>query len=293
MPGNPVQILAGGAKLTPEVRQALIERFGLNTSLWNQFWRYIVNAFRGDFGMSFSYYPTTVSSLIMHALPWTLLVLVISLIIQIIIGYVLGTISAWKAGSKTDSILQTVSLAILSAPLFWVAMVLLFFFGFELNWFPITGTYTYGAVYANVFQQIGDIMRHAALPIISYTVAQYATYQIILRNTMVGVLKEQYILTAEAKGLSNNVVKFKHAARTALLPMVTFAGFSFAITIGGSIYVETIFSYPGIGLLTYNAILQRDYPVLQGCFFMFCVVVILMNLLIDLFYMYLDPRIRY
>jgi peptide/nickel transport system permease protein len=293
MPGDPVQILAGGVNLTPEVRQALIERFGLNAPLWDQFWRYIINAFRGDFGLSFSYYPSTVTNLIAHALPWTLLVLVSSLILQVVIGYFLGVTSAWKVGTKTDSFLQTFSLAILAAPLFWVAMVLLFFFGFQLNWFPLAGTYTYGATYSNVFQQIADIMRHAALPIISYTIAQYATYQIILRNTMVGVLKEQYILTAEAKGLSENAVKFKHAARTALLPMITFAAFSFSITIGGSVYVETIFSYPGIGLLTYNAIIMRDYPVLQGCFFMFCLVVILMNFLVDILYMYLDPRIRY
>lgn len=293
MPGNPIDVLASGVKLTTEARQALIERFGLDASLWEQFWRYIVNAFRGDFGLSFSYFPTSVWDKIMEALPWTLLILVTSLVLQIIIGYFLGATAAWKAGTKTDSFLQTVSLAILSAPLFWVAMVLLFIFGFQLGWFPLSGCYTYGATYSSVFEQIWDIIRHAILPIAACTIAQYATFQLILRNTMVSVLKEQYILTAEAKGLSENTVKFKHAARTALLPMVTFAALSLAITIGGSIYIETIFSYPGIGLLTYNSIIMRDYPVLQGCFFMFCLIVIVMNFIVDILYRYLDPRIRY
>lgn len=293
MPGNPVDIFTGGVKLTVEARQALIERFGLDAPLWEQFWYYIINAFRGDFGLSFYYFPKPVWDAMMEALPWTLLVVLSSLILQVIIGYFLGATAAWKVGTKTDSILQTFSLAIFSAPLFWVAMILLYVFGFQLDWFPLSGCFTAGATYSSPLEHIADIMKHAALPIIALTIAQYASYQLILRNTMVGVLKEQYILTAEAKGLSESRIKYRHAARNALLPMITFLGVSFAVSIGGSVFIETVFSYPGIGKLIYDSVLCRDYPLLQGCFFMFSLIVIVVNFVVDIAYMYLDPRIRY
>ncbi|MBA7577188.1 Glutathione transport system permease protein GsiC [subsurface metagenome] len=149
MPGNPVDIFTGGVKLTVEARQALIERFGLDAPLWEQFWYYIINAFRGDFGLSFYYFPKPVWDAMMEALPWTLLVVLSSLILQVTIGYFLGATAAWKVGTKTDSILQTFSLAIFSAPLFWVAMILLYVFGYQLDWFPLSGCFTAGATYSN------------------------------------------------------------------------------------------------------------------------------------------------
>jgi len=293
MPGNPVDRFAGGVKLTLEARQALMERFGLNAPVWEQFWRYLTNVLRGDFGLSFYYFPKPVWDAMMEALPWTLLILITSLVLQVIIGYLLGATAAWKAGTRTDSILQTISLAILSAPLFWVAMVLFYVFSFQLGWFPFGGAYTAGASYDTFADQILDVARHAALPIISLTIAQYAVYQLILRNTMVAVLKKQYILTAEAKGLAESQVKHRHAARNALLPMVTFLALSLAVSIGGSVYVESIFSYPGIGKLIYDSVMSRDYPLLQGCFFMFSLVVIVGNFVVDIAYLCLDPRIRY
>ena len=288
MPGNPVDTFSGGVKLTIEARQALIERFGLNAPVWEQFWRYFISAFQGDFGLSFYYFPKPVWDTMMEALPWTLLIILSSSILEVIIGYFLGATAAWKYGTKTDSILQTSSLAIFSMPLFWVAMVLLYVFGYKLGWLPLSGCFTVGVPYS-----IADIMKHAALPIIALTIAQYGAYQLILRNTMVSVLREQYILTAEAKGLSEGRVKYRHAARNALLPMVTFLGVSFSVTIGNSVFVETVFSYPGIGKLIYDSVMCRDYPVLQGCFFVFSLVVVIANFVADMVYMYLDPRIRY
>ena len=247
MPGSPVAAFTGGVKLTEEARQAMIERFGLDSSTWEQFWRYITRAFQGDFGVSFYYFPKSVSSVIAAALPWTLLVLLTSLVLQVVIGYTLGVTSAWKAGKRTDSVLQTVSLAVLSAPLFWIAMVLFYIFSFKLGWFPFGGAYTPGGVEGGWLAKVADIARHAALPIISLTLAQYATYQLILRNTMVTTLKKNYILVAEAKGLKESRIKYGHAARNALLPMVTFLGLSLAVSVGGSVYIETVFSYPGVG----------------------------------------------
>lgn len=293
MPGSPIDFLANGVKLDAEAQQALIKRFGLDASLQDQFWRYMINALKGDFGVSFFYFPESVWDICMDALPWTLLVLATSIILQVIIGYVLGVTAAWKVGTKTDTCLQTVSLAIFSAPLFWVAMVLLYVFGYQLDWFPLGGAYTIGAEYASVFEHVWDVLVHAALPIISLTIAQYAAYQLILRNTMVGVLKEQYIRTAEAKGLSDRRIKHRHAARNALLPMITFLGLSFTISISGSVFIESVFSYPGIGKLIYDSVISRDYPLLQGCFFIFSLVVILVNFLVDMTYWYLDPRIKF
>ena len=294
MPGAPVDdIFTGGIELTPEARQAIIERFGLDAPLWEQFWHYLINALNFDFGLSFNYFPKPVWDTILEALPWTLLVFVSSLILQAIIGYFLGVTAAWNVGKKTDSILQTFSIGLFSTPLFWVAMVLLYIFGYRLDMFPLSGCYTIGASYENVWEYIVDIMKHAALPIAALTINRYASYQLILRNTMVSVLKEMYILTAEAKGLSEGRIKHRHAARNALLPMVTYLALSVSIVIGGSVYVEAVFSYPGIGKLIYDSVMTRDYPLLQGCFFMFSLITIVANFVVDILYMYLDPRIRY
>jgi len=293
MPGDPIDIFAGGVKLTGEARQAIIERFGLDAPVWEQFVRYFTNALRGDFGLSFYYFPRSVLEVMFEALPWTLLVILSSMILQVAIGYILGVAGAWKAGSKRDSFLQTFSLAIFSAPLFWVSMVLLYIFGYKLGWFPLGGATAPAAIYEGFWDLFLDIISHAALPIIALTISQYTAYQLILRNTMVSVLREQYILIAEARGLSPRRIKHRHAARNALLPMITFLGISFAISIGGSVFVETVFSYPGIGKLIYDSVISRDYPLLQGCFLLLTLVVIAANFATDLIYRFLDPRIRY
>ena len=292
MPGSPVDRFAGGTKMSAEARDALIERFGLDAPLWDQFWRYLVGTLQADLGQSFAYFPQPVSELLLRALPWTLLLLVTSLVLQVGIGYVLGATSGWHAGSRLDAGLQTLSLIFFSTPLFWVAMVLLYVFGFQLGWLPLSGAFTIG-VDAGLAVRIGDVARHAILPIASLTIAQYASYQIILRNNMVGVLQEQYMLTAEAKGLSDRTLKHTHAARNALLPVVTFLGVSLAMSLTGSVFVESVFSYPGLGKLMYDSVLSRDYPMLQGCFLMFSLVVVAANLLVDITYWFLDPRITY
>jgi len=294
MPGTPIDdVFTGGIELTEDARDALRERFGLNAPLWEQFWRYIANGIRGDFGLSFTYFPMPVWDVIMQALPWTVLVFGSSLVLQVGIGYFLGVAAAWKVGTKIDSILQTWSMVLFSIPVFWLAMVFLYIFGFQLEWVPLGGVLTVGASYSGIHEYVIDVVKHAALPVIVLTISRYAAYQIILRNTMVSVLKEQYILTAEAKGLSPRRIKHRHAARNALLPMITYLALNMATAIGGSVFVESVFSYQGLGKLIYDSVMSRDYPLLQGCFFMFSLLVIVANIIIDLIYLYLDPRIRY
>lgn len=293
MPGTPVDFFAGGSKISAEVQQAIIRRFGLDKPVIEQFWLYMANAVRGDFGYSFYYYPQKVWDLIKFALPWTLFINLSALVLQIAIGYYLGVMAAWKAGKRTDTVLQTLSLGLQSTPLFWLAMIVIYVFSFKTGWFPIAGAYTPAADYANIFEKILDIMQHAFLPVLTLTIGQFGVFQLILRNTMVNVLKEQYMMIARAKGLSENRIKYGHAARNALLPMTTFIGLCFAATISGSIFIETIFAYPGIGKLVYDAAFDRDYPVLQGCFLVFSVFIVLANFAVDIVYKYIDPRIRY
>lgn len=293
MPGTPVDFVVGGSKISADVQQAIVKRFGLDKPVWDQFWHYFVNSFKGDLGYSFYYYPKTVWDLIKLSLPWTLFINLSALVIQIILGYYLGVIAAWKAGKKTDTILQILSLGLQSTPLFWLAMLLLYVFSFLTGWLPIAGAFTPGVDYANIFERLTDILKHAVLPIVTLVIGQFGVFQLIMRNTMVNVLKEQYMMVAKAKGLSENRIMHRHAARNALLPMTTFIGLCFAATISGSIFIETVFAYPGIGRLVYQAAFSRDYPVLQGCFLVFSVFIILANLIVDIVYKYLDPRIQY
>lgn len=293
MPGSPVDRFAGGTKMSAAARDALIDRFGLNESLWDQFWRYLAGALEGDLGLSFAYFPRPVSELLLDALPWTLLLLGTSLVLQVGLGYMLGATSGWHAGDRLDAGLQTMSLIFFSTPLFWVAMVLLYVFGFQLGWLPLSGAFTVGIPNASLAVRVVDVVRHAILPIVALTLAQYASYQIILRNNMVGVLREPYMLTAEAKGLGDRTLKHRHAARNALLPVLTFLGLSLAMSLSGSIFVESVFSYPGMGKLMYDSVISRDYPLLQGCFLMFSVVVVVANFVVDIAYWWLDPRIAY
>lgn len=293
MPISVVDFYTQGSKLNEEARQALIHRFGLDKPVTTQFFLYVINAFRGNFGVSFSYYPTPVSTLIWKFLPWSLFILLTSLVLQVLIGYFLGVIAAWRAGSKTDSAIQAISLSVWSTPLFWMGMIFLWVFGFILHWFPLSGNLTPGAEYANPFQFLGDALKHAFLPILVQTLNWFGSYELVMRNTMTITLKEHYIMAAEAKGLSDNEVKYKHAARNALLPLVTITGIRFSMAVAGSIFVEAVFSYPGIGQLIFNSVNSHDYPTLQGAFFIFSVVVILVNFLVDILYMRLDPRVRF
>jgi peptide/nickel transport system permease protein len=293
MPGSPIDNFTGADKLSEESRQAIREKFGLNKPLWHQFGLYFVNTLQGDFGVSFRFYPQPISKLIWEAMPWTILIVMSAQVFQILFGYFLGVIAAWKAGSKSDGFIQTVSIAIFSTPIFWLGMVVLFVFGFQLGWFPLGGNYTAGAVYDSNLDFILDVAKHATLPACTIAFSRFAIYQIIMRNTMIGVLKEQYITTALAKGLSQFRVKHRHAARNAMLPMITFAGVSLTVSIGASVFIESVFSYPGIGKMLYDSVLSRDYPMLQGSFFIFSVLIILGTIIVDFIYLFLDPRIKY
>jgi peptide/nickel transport system permease protein len=270
-----------------------LKRFGLDQPIMMQFLLYIKNIFTGNLGISFFRYPTTVSSMIVSALPKSLGLLLTAEAIYVTIGYFLGVQSGWKAGSKTDSIITAISMIMWSAPMFWVAMIVLYIFGFQLGWFPISGYYTIGAHYTNIFDKILDLMYHAFLPVFTLIICRFGTAQLVMRNTLTITLKENYITTARAKGLSENRVKHRHAARNALLPLVTSTSFGIALSVSGQVFIEKIYSYPGIGALIYDAVMRRDYPVLQGSFLISTIMVVVVVFLLDIIYIRLDPRVRY
>jgi peptide/nickel transport system permease protein len=293
MPGDAADIYATAGRMTEQERMAIVQRFGLDQPLWTQFTKYIVNSFQGNFGYSFTYYPSTVMSKVVQALPWSLFLIINAMILQVIIAFILGATSAWKAGGKFDATTQALSLALWATPMFWLAMLALYFFGAQLHWFPIGGQATAAANYSSFFERIGDYYYHATLPIAVLVINQFGGYQLIMRNTMVTTIKEHYITTAEAKGVSERAVKYRHAARNAMLPMVTSVGLRFSLAVAGSIFTEMIFNYNGIGRLIFQSVQMRDYPVLQGCFFILSCSVIIANLLVDILYHRLDPRIRH
>jgi peptide/nickel transport system permease protein len=292
VPGDIFDVLYGDERITPETREMLMARFGLNKPVITQYWLYITNTLRGEWGRSVMFFPTPVSKLIWQRLPYTLALLWIATLITAGVGYLLGVIAGWRAGSKTDSTIQGFSLALLAAPVFWLGMILLFIFGYRLDWFPLSGAKTAAYHASNWFAWLFDWGKHAFLPILSMAL-HFGTSQLIMRNTLVSTLREHYILTAKAKGLSDRTVMYKHAARNALLPVVTGIMMRFSMVIAGSVLIETVFSYPGMGRLMFQAVQNLDYQMIQGCFFMLSVVAIATVFIIDLVYLFLDPRIRY
>lgn len=279
-----------------EARLAILKRFGLDQPVMVQFWLYIKNTLTGNFGVSFAYYPKTVATLIADALPRTLAIVLPSLFLYTLIGYLLGVKAGWRATSKSDYSITGIAMMIWSAPMFWVAMVMVFVFGFLLRWFPTGGYKTPGMLaseYSSYFSYIWDLLYHAILPIITLVICRFGQSVWIMRNTMTITLKENYIITAQAKGATESRVKHRHAARNALLPLVTNTGIGFAMSLSGSIFIEKIFSYPGIGKLIFDSVYMADYPVLQGCFFIYSVICIIIVLTLDLIYARLDPRVRF
>jgi len=297
MPGSPTDQFASQYRLPGPVVAELKEMFGLDKSIETQFVLYIKNVlltFPPNFGLSYNFYPATVWSLLVQALPWTIFLLGTSSILTAILGVALGMMSAWYRGSKLEAFISSSSMFMLSVPYFWVAMILVLFFGVFLRLFPFAGAVSPSAVY-NGFSipWLFDVLYHGALPVLTLTIGSFASYTLIMKDNMMATLGEDYILTAEAKGVKREDIMIKHAARNAVLPVMTLFVLRLGFLVGGSILTETVFSYPGIGLLLYGAVTGLDYPLIQGAFFVLAFTVILSTLVADILYTILDPRIRY
>jgi peptide/nickel transport system permease protein len=294
MPGDPTRTVTGDFRITPEVRRALVHQFGLDQPLWVQFVLYLQNLATGNLGVSFQYRGTPVVAIIFgRRLLNTFVLMGSSISVAFIIGIIIGTIVAWKRESKFDVSVVVFSLMTYSMPVFWLGMMIILIFGYYLAAIPIAGTITVGLTYSNWFQYAADYLYHMIGPFVTLTLSFVGFYLIIMRDSILDVFTEDYMLTAKAKGLSDRKILFSHAMRNALLPMVSLIAVEVTYLFGGATMTETVFSWYGIGRLIYEAVVMADYPILQGIFFVMSILVIAANFCADVAYAFLDPRIRY
>jgi peptide/nickel transport system permease protein len=292
MPGNPLALLAGVdvGLMTPIEREQVIIEAGLDQPLWKQYVNYWTNLLQGDFGYSYRQ-KMPIIKIIAARLPWTLLITASSLIISAILGIVLGAISAWNRAKAVDIGMLWTMILLGSMPSFWLGMVLISIVSVNYRLLPSFGAIT-PAVTLVGWERIADIASHAVLPVFTLSVLSIPGIYITMRYTMLGVLGEDFIRTARAKGLREHVVLFRHVVRNSLAPVVTILAIRLGFAFGGTVVTETVFSYPGLGRLIFEAVSGRDYPVLQASFLVITVAVLLSNLLADLIYPLLDPRAR-
>lgn len=291
LPGDPVQLIARAGHLTPEAAARLRAMFGLDRPLAVQFWYYVRRIAHGDLGFSITY-RRPVAQIVAERMANTLILLGAATVLIVVLGTAFGVWAAARRGSKVDSGLVVSSLVFWSFPTFWTGMILVFLFGVWLHAFPISGMTTPGAIYSGTLDRSSDIVSHLFLPTLTLAFVDTAQFVLITRSALVDTLTEDYILTAKAKGLSRRTVLWRHGFRNALLPVITASALYISLVVGGAIQVEAVFSWPGMGRLIYDAVLRRDYPILEACFLIFAVTVIVANFVADLLYQVLDPRVR-
>lgn len=254
-----------------------------------QFFIYVRNLVQGELGISY-HTNRPVTDILAERLWNTVLLIGAGQILSIIIGVAFGIFAAWKARTSVDYVAVTSSLIAWSLPTFWLGIILLFWG--STHGFPLAGKATPGMSSMPLLQQWGDIARHMFLPTLTYTIVYMGEYTLIMRSSLMDVLSEDYILTAKAKGLSTFQILKDHALKNAMLPLVTVIAINLGFTVAGAIQIEAVFSWPGLGSAIYEAVVRRDFPVLQGAFLLIAVAVILANLIADLTYNYLDPRVQ-
>jgi peptide/nickel transport system permease protein len=293
-PGDPVSRMVD-PNLTPEDAQLIINELGLDQPLWMQYLYYLKNFLTGHFGNSF-HYGQPVIDIIGNRLPNTILLFTTAIIFSAMVGIFLGKIASWHKGKKLDTVMTLGALITHTVFLPWLALIMIWIFAYRLGWFPITGMIS-EEVWLNpnagVLWKIIDILHHMALPLVTLFLIHFGSYLLIMRSSMLDTLKEDYILTARAKGLQEKVIRDHHAAPNAALPVVTSVGLSLAFSINGGALTETVFTWPGIGRELVFAVSHNDYPLALASFLLIAIVVLLSNLVVDILYAYLDPRIRY
>jgi len=288
MPGDPVSLLARSERLTPADVAEQRALYGLDEPLPAQYLTYLRATLTGQLGVSLRT-GEPVSSTIASRLPPTVLLVGLGTLIAALFGVLIGIRGAWNRGSRFDNSSLLGSLLLYSVPEGWLGMLLLIVFAGWLGWFP-AGGYTSGTTTG--FARVIDIANHLVLPLLTLTLGYIGEYVIIMRSSLLEVMNEEFLLTARAKGVPERLVRRDHAVRNAFLPTFSLVCLSFGFVLGGAIVIEAVFSWPGLGLLTYDAINQLDYPVLEGVFLISSIAVIMANLVADLSYGYLDPRIR-
>lgn len=291
MPGDPIRVLIRSPKISSDSLDRVREQFGLNESRLVQFWYYLRDLFTGDLGTSFNY-RQPVLDVIIERIPATVMLIGTATVLSIIIGVVLGVILASKRGSRIDIFGLSISLILYSMPTFWVAIIMVMIFAVHWQIFPLGGMGMPGVYYTTIWGQLASTLRYLFLPAITFALILVGEYVLIMRSSLLEVLREDYMLTARAKGVSNRNLLRKHALPNAMLPVVTLIAINLGFIVGGAIQIETVFNWPGLGRLMYAALTNRDYPVLQGLFLFVTIAVVGANFCADILYRYLDPRVK-
>ena len=293
MPGDPTAFIIDPS-IPPEARQQLLERYGLDGGLWNQYQIFITDLVRLDFGNSF-FYNRPAIEIIQEKLAATMILMLTAMVLAYSIGVFGGAWMAWKRGTPLESTGISLALLFRSAPTFWVGLMIILLFSVRLGWFPAQGMRTAGTGGGSLYEMFvnTDFLRHLVLPTITATLYFIATPLLIMRNSMLEVMSEDYIEMAWAKGTKERNILYRHAARNALLPVVTAGALFIGAAIGGQVLIEVVFSWPGLGREIVTAVTRHDYPLAQACFIIISVMVMSMNLVADLLYAFLDPRISY
>jgi peptide/nickel transport system permease protein len=283
-PGDPAAVIAGDDASPAEI-DGVRRKLGLDRPVWEQFGIYIWSLMRGDLGTSiFSNLPVT--TLVKQRLEPSVVLALSTLVVAVVFAIPMGVIAAWKARTAIDRIVMGFSVIGFAMPVFLIGYLLIYIFAIELRWLPVQG-------YRPLAQGIGQTARSIVLPAFALGMVYMALIARITRASMLEVLSEDYIRTAHAKGVATSAVLLRHALKNAAVPIVTVIGIGLALLISGVVITETVFNIPGLGRLTVDAILKRDYPIIQGLIILFAGVKVMVNLAIDLSYTFLDPRIRY
>jgi peptide/nickel transport system permease protein len=289
-PGDPAQVMAGQSGASDEkLLEQLRAEYGLDKPYPIQLATYLKRVVTLDLGYSYRQ-QRTVASLIFERLPATLLLTATAFVLALLSGIILGTLAGVRAGKWSDTVLTIVSLLLYATPVFWLGLMLVLLFAVQLDWLPAFGYVTIG-VPMTAFQRMRDIGWHLILPAVSLAAVYLAIYTRLMRSSVLEVTHQDFIKTAKAKGLKQGRIIIRHILRNAMLPIVTVAGMQAGALVGGAVVIETVFAWPGLGRLIYDALLQRDYPVLLGVFLVMSVIVIGLNLLTDAIYRLIDPRV--
>lgn len=295
MPGNPINILQSKFQghLSPAALHAFAVAFGLrqNQSFFAQYVDYLGQLLHGNLGISFTYYPQSVVSVLLQSAQWTLFLIGIATVLAFLIGTMLGIYSAWKRGTRFDSIVPLASSFMAALPHFWIALLLIYVFAFQFGWFPLAHAYS-GTNGTFAITNWPSIFWHAVLPGFTLVVISAGGWVLSMRNNMITTIGKDYVELAQAKGLHNWRIMMDYAARNAILPNLTGFAMALGFVINGAVLIEVVFSYPGLGYALFQAVQNEDYPLLQGCLLLIALAVLLANFLVDLLHVLMDPQLR-
>lgn len=295
MPGDPVEIMfaRAGSDLSLENLNALKLTFGfIDGPIEQQYLAYLQSVFTGDLGRSIKYYPLPVIDLLGRALVWTVGLVGIATLVSFALGTLLGIMAAWRRGSRFDAIVSLTAIFSSSVPAVVISLLMLFAFGYTLHWFPNGYAADPMLDQGWTWTYVGSVLYHGTLPMLTLVIVLTGGFAVTMRNNMINLLGEDYIVMGRAKGLADKRVMIWYAARNALLPTVSSLAISIGTVLGGSLVTEVVFNYPGLGNTLYQAILARDYPVIQGQLLIMTAAMLVSNFVVDLSYVLLDPRLK-